>query len=80
MILKLYRDCIMRTFTEFPKNVKCPICNTNKNSETMLIGKVGTEDGNNMQASPIHTDCLDLRLDEKRNFIFQVLTDHRFSV
>jgi hypothetical protein len=33
-----------------------------------------------MQASPIHTDCLDLRLDEKRNFIFQVLTDHRFSV
>ena len=76
----MYRDCIMRTFAEFPENTKCPICDTNKNSESMLVGIHGTEDGNNMRALPIHTDCLDLGFDRTRNLIFQIVTDHRFSV
>ena len=70
---------MIRTFTKFPEEIKCPICNTNENGESMLIGMSGTEDGNNMQASPIHTDCLDLRFKKDRNLIFQVLVDHKFS-
>ena len=48
----------MRTFEHFPKETKCPICNTNKDKETMLVPIAGTQEGCNVQAIPIHTDCL----------------------
>lgn len=49
----------MRTFEHFSKgNHICPICGTDDDKETMLIGIIGTEEGKNIQAAQVHTQCL----------------------
>ena len=37
---------MIRTFENFPDEVKCLICGTNKNEETMLIGITDTDNIN----------------------------------
>lgn len=63
----------MRTFKEpnLSNDWKCPICDTNDVKEVVLIGIVGTESGNNIQAEQFHMDCIDLRLDKKLNILYQ---------
>ena len=68
---------MIRTFENFPKEATCPICDTSKNEETMLVGITGTEDGGNVEASPIHTGCLNLWLELKNKIIFQRLSNHK---
>jgi hypothetical protein len=50
----------MRTFKEFPKNTKCPICRTSDNKECVLVVIDGTQEGFNAQAQPFHLDCIEL--------------------
>ena len=56
----------MRTFENFPKDNKCPICGTNDNRECILVGKYGTQEKNICQAIPVHADCL---LDKDRKSV-----------
>lgn len=49
----------MRTFEHFSKGDHiCPICGTDEDKETILIPIFGTQDGNNIQAAQVHTECL----------------------
>jgi len=52
----------MRTFKHFPKEKKCPICGKSDDKECILAGIEGTQEGNNMEALPIHLDCIELTL------------------
>jgi len=61
----------MRIFKGFNKNGKCPICGTNEDKETVLIGVTGTEEGNNMQAEQFHLECLDLLYNKELGIIYQ---------
>ena len=61
----------MRVFKEFPENGVCPICGMNTKKECVLIGILGTEDGNNITAQPFHLDCLELLYDKHYKIIFQ---------
>ena len=47
----------MRVFDNFPEVSICPICGTNKNEECWLMVIDGTQDGNNIQAQPVHVSC-----------------------
>ena len=53
------------------KNWKCPICNTNEDKPIILIGIVGTEEGNNMQAEQFHLDCIELYYHKEHNILAQ---------
>jgi hypothetical protein len=50
---------------------KCPICDTSEEKEVVLVGIIGTEDGNNIQAEQIHLDCIDLVLDKDHGLLYQ---------
>ena len=58
--------------TSNPKDV-CPICKKDTDGRVVLIGVVGTEEGNNMQAVQIHLDCIDLLYYPHYNLIAQKL-------
>jgi len=65
----------MRTFKNFPSNVKCPLCNTNKNTECTLLPIDGTTEGNNCEAIPVHINCiknLELRYNKEANIVYSV--------
>ena len=47
-----------RTFDNFPKDIRCPICGTNLNKETFLVSKSGANAGNICEAVCVHLDCL----------------------
>ena len=55
----------MRTFKNGnwsnPKD-ECPVCETNKPGEVVLVPKQGTEDGNNIQDVQVHTKCIGERM------------------
>ena len=63
----------MRTFKKpnLTNNWKCPICKTSDEKEVVLVGIVGTKDGNNMQAEQIHLDCIDLMYDKTLGMLYQ---------
>jgi hypothetical protein len=69
----------MRIFKNgnWSQGVKCPICNTSKKGEVVLIGMEGTEDGGNIQAAQVHLDCLELTIKKgengNRDIIYQIL-------
>lgn len=46
-----------RTFEHFPPEVKCPVCLTNRDGETVLLEVDGTDDGNVCEARPVHLWC-----------------------
>lgn len=48
----------MRTFEHFPEQSKCPICDTNKDKESILISLAGTGDGKISEALHFHVDCV----------------------
>ena len=48
----------MRTFEHFPEQSVCPVCKKSDDAECVLVPIAGTEDGNNIQAQPMHSDCL----------------------
>ena len=58
----------MRTF-KFPEEEVCIVCNTNKPEDAVLIGIDGTQEGYNIEAKPIHLDCLlqNLRIVNQNN-------------
>lgn len=61
----------MRTFKNFNSYGKsrCPICNSNDDKETVLIGIVGTEKNGNIEAKQFHLECIDLFYYQKENLI-----------
>lgn len=67
----------LRIFKNFPTTHTCPICKTKKNTPCVLVGIRGTQHGLNIQAKPVHIDCLDLTIDENTNtnktFIYMVI-------
>jgi hypothetical protein len=49
----------MRTFEHFTQgHHSCPICGTDNDKETILIPIEGTQEGSNMEALQVHTECL----------------------
>lgn len=48
----------MRTFEHFPVIALCRICKTNDDKEAILVPVYGTQEDNNIQATPVHTECL----------------------
>ena len=48
----------MRTFEHFPEDAICVICGGNDDKECTLIPIDSTEDGNNREVTPVHTDCV----------------------
>ena len=50
----------MKTFKQFNQSTKCPICNTNKEGETVLIPIADSNKGDIYQAEQIHLECLNL--------------------
>lgn len=49
----------MRVFKGFNQSgPECPVCNTKEDKECVLVGIAGTQEGRNIQAIPIHLDCL----------------------
>lgn len=69
----------MRIFEHFPEEFTCRICGKNTDKQCALAGIGGTEEGNNIQAIPIHLDCIDLlyypenKKGHKRAFLAQVI-------
>ena len=64
----------MMTFKEFNRSIKtdvCPVCKTQDEGEVVLLGIVGTQEGNNMQAKQFHLKCLDLMYDKDVKIIYQ---------
>jgi hypothetical protein len=67
----------MRTFDHFPENATCPICGKSDDGKCTLIPIAGTQDGNNMQAAPVHVDCLlsdEWVYDRDQGFIYRRVT------
>ena len=54
-------------------NWKCPICGKNTDKKIVLIGIVGTEEGNNIKAEQFHLDCIELFWDKERRFLYQFI-------
>ena len=48
-----------RTFEHFPEeaDMKCPVCGTNDDGETVLVPIVGTGDGRICEAQCVHLAC-----------------------
>lgn len=44
---------------------KCPICNTNKKKEVVLIIIDGTKEGTIAEAEQVHLECIELRLSKE---------------
>ena len=59
-----------RVFPQFPEHGKCPICLNNTDTYCILVPIEGTEEGNNMQAKPVHINCImdNLVIDKEGNF------------
>lgn len=53
------------------KEWRCPICKTREDKEVVLIGILGTESGNNIQAEQFHLDCVNLTYDKNPSMIYQ---------
>jgi len=65
----------MRVFVNFPDNITCVICGTNKNSVCILVPIIDTnletQQGNIVAAVPIHLDCIDLTYDPYSKTLLQ---------
>ena len=61
----------MKTFEKFPKECKCPICDTNKQEEGVLLAIYGSEEGYNVEAMPVHLSCIDLWIIKDKRLIMQ---------
>ena len=57
----------------YNKEWQCPICKSREDKEIVLIGIVGTESGNNIQAEQFHLDCINLSYDKNSNLLYQKL-------
>lgn len=61
----------MRVFENYPKEKICPVCKTNKEGKSCLVGIYGTQEGFNIEAEIVHIDCLDLMIDKDMCIIYQ---------
>ena len=59
----------MKVFEGFnDSNVStCPVCNTSKNVETVLVPIPGTEDDGIMEAKQVHKKCYDLMVEMEQD-------------
>ena len=57
----------MKIFDKFPKQVKCPICGTNKEGKSVLIIINGTINERIAEARCYHLDCIELTEYQKDN-------------
>lgn len=69
-----------RTFDHFPKGSKCPICRTNDDGECFLIPIDDTEEDGNVEAQPVHIECMKtyagkFRLNREIGVIYTPITD-----
>jgi hypothetical protein len=63
----------LRIFPKFNTIDNCPICNTNEDKPCVLIPIEGTEDGYNVEAKPVHCDCIKDKYGKSYIFIKGVL-------
>ena len=52
----------MKVFPKFPKEAECPICWTNKDTESWLVPIDDTDTDGNTEAIPVHVECTGQRL------------------
>ena len=70
----------MRTFEQFPEISTCIICGNNDNKECTLIPIDDTKDGNIIEATPVHVDCvrnLTVRYNRYANIVYQVINESK---
>lgn len=48
----------MNIFEHFPNDEKCPICRKNDDKQCVLVPITGTQEGNIVQATPTHLECI----------------------
>jgi len=63
----------MKTFEHFPSNAECPICQTNKDKECLLVPIDGTSKDKICEAQPMHVSCLEVdmfRFNKKLGIIY----------
>lgn len=63
----------MRPFEHFPDHAECVVCKTNQDKPCILVPIDGTEDGGNIEATPIHVDCIDIRYKKENNLLYMLL-------
>lgn len=66
----------MRTFAKMmntSNNEVCPICKTQDKGKVVLIGIVGTQQDNIIEAQQFHLKCIELYYDKTHNIIYQVI-------
>ena len=63
----------MRVFEKanFPDNVYCPICGTQKQEPVVLVAIYGTQEDNICEAEQVHLSCLDLTIIKDQRIICQ---------
>lgn len=63
----------MKTFKQMNKSGKdvCPICKTQDDGEVVLIGVIGTEEGNIIEVKQFHLKCIDLIYDKTVGILYQ---------
>ncbi len=63
-----------RTFEHFPEDIKCPVCGTNDDGQTVLVPIVGTGDGRICEAQCVHLACcVPDFYDKKHNLLYKRL-------
>lgn len=62
---------MVRVFKNIGKGNECLICGTDKDGDCILVAIDGTQKGYNVQAKPVHLECLELRMLPDHNIIYQ---------
>lgn len=57
----------------------CPICLTQKEGEVVLIGIVGTQEDNLIEAAQFHLECINLLYDKDHSLVYQILPKTDFT-
>ena len=62
----------IKILKQFPPNLKCPFCDTNKSAKTLLIPIVHGSHSNIINVTPVHRRCIleHLMLDQETGIFF----------
>ena len=63
---------MLRIFENMNETGECALCSTKEPGSIALIPLDGTRDGNIEQAVQVHIKCLNLRMSEKKEFLYQM--------
>lgn len=65
----------MRVFDHYPQDSRdvCPVCQTRDDKPCVLIGIVGTQEGNIVEAVAVHLECVELFWIKEDNLFVQII-------